>query len=508
MTRDLPALLQKPLYRTASLREIESRAMAAPLEPSLMERAGAAAAALAEDMLAATGGRIRIHAGPGNNGGDALVVARRLRERFHAVDLVLHADPARLPADATAALAAWTAAGGHCQSPSAALPRPCLVIDGLFGIGLRRPPEGELARAVREVGAPGAPVLSLDVPSGLDADTGAVPGCAVRATRTIAFIADKPGLHTGLGPDHAGTVEVAPLGVDARSLREPDGWRIVPGRLDRLLLPRARSAHKGTAGSVGVLGGAPGMVGAALLAARAALLCGAGRVSVGLVDERGCAVDPLQPELMLRPWHELPRSGHLDVLAAGPGLGEWPESFVALEWAAGAALPLVLDADALTLLAAHPALAETVARRASPTVLTPHPGEAARLLGVDVAAIQSDRIGAAQALAARFRCPVVIKGAGSVTACAEGRRWAVHTAGNPGMASAGMGDTLTGIVASLLAQGLPADCALESGVTLHAAAGDAASAARGASEGLRGLTASEVSRAARALLAGVPVDRS
>ncbi len=509
MTTEALDLLRQPLYRADGLRELEALAIAHARgdadAPSLMERAGAAAARVAEQMLGVTGGRIRVHAGPGNNGGDALVAARRLRERFHAVDVVLHADPARLPADAAAALAAWTATGGTCVGDTGGLAPPRLVIDGLFGIGLRRPLVGEHARAVGLIERAGAPILSLDVPSGLDADTGQVLGYAVHATRTLTFLAGKPGLYTALGPDHAGTVDVDPLEVAAVELREPDGWRIAPGRLDRLLPPRARSAHKGDAGSVGVLGGAPGMVGAALLAGRAALLCGAGRVSLGLVDERGPAVDPLQPELMLRAWHELPRLAHLDVLAAGPGLGDLPESYVALEWALGARLPLVLDADALNLVAAHPSLAEAVARRPAPTLVTPHPAEAARLLGVDTREVQSDRVAAAEALARRLRCGVVLKGAGSITLPADSARWSVHAAGNPGMASAGMGDALTGILAALLAQGLPADRALEAGVCLHASAGDAASAALGAAGGLRGLTASELALAARALLAGTAV---
>lgn len=502
MMNESPALHRLPLYRSAGLRELEALAADAAQRPSLMERAGEAGAALAEIMLGDEGGRVCVHAGPGNNGGDALVVARRLRERFHAVDLVLHADAGRLPPDAAAALAAWTAAGGRCHAPDATLAPPRLVVDGLFGLGLRRPLEGAQARAVDLMQATGAPVLSLDVPSGLDPDTGIVRGRAVRATRTLTFIAGKPGLYTGAGPDHAGAVEIADLGVAATRLRAPDGWQITPGRLDRLLPPRARTAHKGLAGSVGVLGGAPGMAGAVLLAARAALLGGAGRVTAGLIDERGPVVDPVQPELMLRPWHELSRLGHLDVLAAGPGLGDLPESFIALEWALGIEQPLVLDADALNLAAAHPALARTIAARVAPTLLTPHPAEAARLLGVDVASVQSDRLAAAIALADRFGCGVVLKGAGSVTVAGPGAPWSVHAVGNPGMASAGMGDTLTGLLASLLAQGLDAGHALEAGVCLHGAAGDAASAALGAPGGLRGLTASEVTVAARALLSG------
>jgi hydroxyethylthiazole kinase-like uncharacterized protein yjeF len=243
------------------------------------------------------------------------------------------------------------------------------------------------------------------------------------------------------------------------------------------------------------------MVGAALLAARAALLVGAGRVTVGLIDEQGPAWDPVHPELMLHAWHELSRIDALSTLAVGPGLGDLPQSHAALCWALDSALPLVLDADALNMMAADRTLLARLSARAAPAVLTPHPAEAARLLGIDTRAVQSDRIGSACRLAAETGCAVVLKGAGSISAAAGGRQWYVHTTGNAGMASAGMGDVLTGIVAGLFAQGLAPVEALAGAVTLHGAAGDAIANESGAVHGLAGLTASEVALRARRLLA-------
>lgn len=493
-----------PLYTTADLRAVEQHASDDALRNGLtplMERAGLAAAEAARDMLGERGTCILVIAGPGNNGGDALVAARWLRAWFYRVDVVLDADPARLPVDAARALAAWLQAGGTCVADLPAGSPWQLVIDGLFGIGLRRALDGRFAARVAQTQALGIPVLSLDLPSGLDADTGAVHGCAVHATRTLSFLALKPGLFTADGPDHCGEVLLADLGIDATRLVPASGHALDESLLQSLLPARRRNSHKGSYGSVGILGGAPGMVGAALLAARAALLLGAGRVTVGLLDEQGPALDPQQPELMLRAWHELPRLDALDVIAAGPGLGDLPAAHASLVWALETTLPLVLDADALNLLARDKGLRTTLVARSAPTILTPHPAEAARLLASDTRTIQSDRVTAARRMATELGCAVVLKGAGSISAVAGGERWFVHRTGNPGMASAGMGDVLTGMIAALLAQGLSAEHALTGGVTLHGAAGDALSRAAGVPDGLVGLTASEVVAAARSLLA-------
>jgi len=341
-----------------------------------------------------------------------------------------------------------------------------------------------------------APVLALDVPSGLQSDTGRVMGCAVRATHTVTFIALKPGLLTLDGPEHCGAIHVRNLGLDTQKLRAARGFVIGPEVLDGVLPRRARNSHKGDYGSVGIIGGDHGMVGAALLAGRAALKLGSGRVYVGLLARDAQAVDPGQPELMLRTADEVLKLGHLTCLAVGPGLGQMPDAAFYLGIALESPLPLVLDADGLNLIAADSRLAEALCRRSAPSLLTPHPAEAARLLGTSTREVQSDRVGAATTLAARLGALVVLKGAGSVCAAADGT-WHINTTGNPGMASAGTGDVLTGMIAALLAQGAQPRTALLAAVFLHGAAADYA-VAGGA--GPVGLTATETIDGARALL--------
>ncbi|SRR6266581_2749659 len=457
---------------------------------ALMERAGRAAADFALRLQKRLGGPPLIFAGPGNNGGDALVCARLLKARGIEATLVFSGEPLRLPPDAAAAHAAWLAAGGCChdQVPAG---NYGIVIDGLFGIGLTRPLEGRHAALVERINAYRGPVLALDCPSGLDADTGRVLGSAMRASHTLSFIALKPGLLTGDGPDHCGEIAVASLGLDA-SAGDDAGRLLAPADFAAWLRARPRNSHKGLFGSVAILGGAPGMAGAALLAGRAALRLGAGRVYVGTLER--LAVDAAQPELMLRPAAEL--FDLATVLAVGPGLGQSDAALTLLRRAIDCERPLVVDADGLNLMAAHPVLAGRAARRAAPTVLTPHPAEAARLLGSDVAAVQADRLRAARDLARRFNSSVVLKGCGSIVVEAAGG-WSINASGNAGMAAAGQGDVLTGFVAALLAQGWPAGAALGGAVHLHGAAADAA-VAGGA--GPVGLTAGETIAAARRLI--------
>jgi len=264
----------------------------------------------------------------------------------------------------------------------------------------------------------------------------------------------------------------------------------------RAVLPARRAnTHKGDYGSVGIIGGAPGMAGAAVLAGRAALQLGAGRVYVGLLGDEARGYDPVQPELMLRPAREILMLEHLTALAVGPGLGVSPDAQRLLAQALQVAQPLVLDADALNLMAADPKLQQLAAQRTAPTLLTPHPAEAARLLARGTPAVQADRVASAGELAARYKSAVVLKGAGSICALPDGT-WFVNTTGNPGMASAGMGDVLTGFIAALLAQGAAATTALLAAVHLHGAAGDALRAAHGQI----GMTAGECIAAARTLL--------
>lgn len=481
-----------PVYRNAALREVEAASLAAHPSPPLMERAGLAAAQIARRICADRGRGVLVIAGPGNNGGDALVVARHLKAWWFKVDVVLAGETAKLSADARAAYDAWRDAGGTTLAAIPAAGQWDLVVDGLFGIGLQRDLAGAHAEMVATINRLACRVLALDVPSGLDSDTGRVRGCAVRADYTATFIALKPGLLTLEGPDHCGEIHLCTLEA---ATPDHDGALIGADVLQAVAPRRRANSHKGDYGSIGIIGGAPGMAGAALLAGRAALQLGAGRVYIGLLNESAVGYDSAQPELMLRAAHEILRLDHLNVIALGPGLGQSPDAHRLVAAALPLAQPLVLDADALNLVAADPALAQRAARRAAPTLMTPHPAEAARLLACDTAAVQTDRVAAACAIAARYQSAVVLKGAGSICALADGK-WFINTTGNPGMASAGMGDVLTGIIAALLAQGATPAAALLAAVHLHGAAGDLVAAAHGQ----RGITASECITAARQLL--------
>ncbi len=484
-----------PVYRTAEIRDIETRLLEGLQPPGLMERAGLAAAEVARNVTA-SGGRVLIFAGPGNNGGDAFVVARHLKSWWYKVSVVFTGDAKKLSADARAAYAAWRASRGGIVEDVPAGQHWDLVIDGLFGIGLQRDLTGRHAEWVAAINALGAPVLALDAPSGLEADTGRVMGSAVRANHTATFIGLKPGLLTLDGPDHCGQIHLCTLGLDAAVLPAAKGAVIGSAAIATALPARRANSHKGDYGSLGIVGGAPGMVGAALLAGRAALNCGAGRVYLGFLGADSPGVDPLQPELMLRTVDEVLKLDHLNCLAVGPGLGQSPDAHHVLAAALRANLPLVLDADALNLIAFDAGLQQLVSQRSAATILTPHPAEAARLLAGTTASVQADRIAAACAIAARYHCAVALKGAGTICALPDGA-WFINTSGNPGMASAGMGDVLTGIIAALLAQGTDSKAALLAGVHLHGAAADTLAAA---GTGPVGMTAGEVTTAARALL--------
>jgi len=455
--------VSSPIYLTEDIRRIERAAGEAT--PPLMERAGTAAAELAARLASETSKDILVLAGPGNNGGDAKIAAARLQERFYRVTLAARAN----------------------EIPE----RPWgLVIDGLFGIGLARDIDGEYARMVEYANRQTCPVLALDIPSGLHSDTGRVMGSAVRATHTITFIALKPGLLTLDGPDHCGDITVADLGLPAD---KPSAWVAERELFQALLKRRPRNFHKGLAGSVAILGGASGMSGAALLAARAALKLGAGRVYVGMLDT-ALAVDPGAPELMLR--HADDALGlDLNALVVGPGLGDGERAETLLGAVLTSEVPCVLDADALNLISESANLRRVCARRSAETLLTPHPAEAARLLGTTTAAVQADRVKAARMLSENLNAHVVLKGNGSILVARDGH-WFVNRTGNPGMASAGMGDVLAGLLGALLAQGYSGETALVLGTHLHGAAADVL--AREGS-GPVGMTAGEVIDAARRL---------
>ena len=458
-----------PIYLTEAIRRMERAAGVD--EPVLMERAGRAAAELAARLASERSKDVLVLAGPGNNGGDARVVAERLKEKFFRVVVASQVD--EIPEKS------WG-----------------LVIDGLFGIGLAREIVGPYAALVEYANRQRCPVLALDIPSGIHSDTGRVLGCAVRATHTVTFIALKPGLLTLDGPDHCGEIHVESLGLEVSSLAASTAWTAEPKLFGSFLKPRARNFHKGMAGSLGILGGAEGMTGAALLAGRAALRMGAGRVYVGLLEE-GLSLDFHNPELMLR--HPDDALGQdLDALVIGPGLGQGERAETLVGAALASDLACVVDADALNLISENEDLRHACARRSADTLLTPHPAEAARLLALSTADVQADRVKAAKILAANLNAHVVLKGAGSILVARDGH-WFVNTSGNPGMASAGMGDVLAGMLGALLAQRYSGESALVLGVHLHGAAADALVAQR---VGPVGLTASEVIDAARRIWNG------
>ena len=460
----LRSLVSPPLFTAADIGAVDRHWAVTHPDSPLMERAGAAAAELAGTLASESGEPVLVLAGPGNNGGDALVAARLLSQQGFRVIVVSRADPARLPPDAARAWAAWRESGGTILADMPPSQRYSLVIDGLFGVGLQRDISGEDARWIAQANALDCPKLALDVPSGLDSDSGQIRGCALRADHTLTFLGLKPGLLTADGPDCTGELQLDTLGVDPAFLPATPGSALTQLELRHRLPPRSRNSHKGQFGHVGLIGGTPGMAGAGLIAGRAALQQGAGMVTLGVLDER-IAVDFGEPRLMFAKPENLATS-RLSVLAIGPGLGQSARAHALLDAALAAPCPLVLDADALNLLASDAELAQQISHRSLPTLLTPHPGEAARLLDVSGTEIQANRIEAAQRLSTRFRAHVALKGAGTVIAHPDGR-YAINTSGGPWLAQAGSGDRLTGMVAALLGQGMDAGDALEAAVWLH-----------------------------------------
>ena len=365
-----------------------------------MARAGLAAANAARKLL--SGNQLREHvlvlAGPGNNGGDGIEAALHLRAWGFAVTVCCVAPAKRPPADAARAHAAWAAQGGVCARDLPTLAEFDLIIDAMFGIGLTRDLTAPYAGWIACVNDAAVPVLALDVPSGLDADSGHIHAAAIRATRTLTFIADKPGLHTHHGTDCAGEIEIAGLDLRTQIVPGPDsGALLAPVDFSACLSPRLRNTHKGTYGTLAIIGGAPGMSGAVLIAARAALKLGAGKV-IGAMLDGSLSFDPLYPEVML--CNATGALGaDLDTVVVGPGLGQSDAARALLEAYAAIACPLVLDADALNLIALDARLAARITRREHPTVLTPHPLEAARLLGQSLAARKCRLRGAEELLA-------------------------------------------------------------------------------------------------------------
>lgn len=484
--------LPLPLYCAAQVRELDARLIAAGTPAfELMQRAAHAAwRALRQRWPQA--GSVTVLAGSGNNAGDGYLVAALAQRAGWQVQVFAVVAPNALRDTAAEAYAEAVAAGVVVQPWQNSVPLHGVLVDALLGTGLTGMVREPFAAAIAQINASGLPVLALDLPSGLCADTGAELGQAVQAELTVTFIALKLGLLTGAGPDRVGALQLDDLRADAQTLASvpATAQRLAAANLPRLAA-RPRTAHKGLFGRVLVVGGDRGLGGASLLAAQAALRGGAGLVSLASRAEHVSAALARLPEVMTQGVASanqlLALVANADVLVVGPGLGQqaWGRSL--LSAAASRTLPQVWDADALNLLALGGV------QLPADALLTPHPGEAARLLGMTTAQVQADRPSAALALAQRYQAVVVLKGAGSLIASADGRL-ALCDRGHPAMAGAGLGDVLAGLLGALRAQGLPAFEAACLGVWLHASAGE-----RLAEQG-RGLIASELLPAIRQLL--------
>lgn len=489
--------MEHRLYTVAQVRAIEESAYTVLAPGTLMRQAGRAAAGFAMELL---GGRrdrpVLLLAGPGNNGGDALEMAANLAEAgFDATVLHLRGSAEASPETAAAYDRARAGTVGWIDMlpPQAEW---ALVVDGLFGIGLSRPLAGPYRELVESLAQLRCPILALDVPSGLDADTGTVvgpDGIAVRATHTITFLGDKPGLHTGDGRDYAGRVIVAPLDLAPEHLPRAQAALTSVDVFAKRLEMRRHNSHKGSYGDVAIVGGAHGMAGAPVLAARGALYSGAGRVYVAALDHPP-GYDSAQPEIMFRLADDVDFAKR--TLVVGPGMGGSANAIRLLAKALDSDSPLVLDADAINLIGASPDLLSRLARRSAPAVLTPHPLEGARLLGMTTTVVQADRLEAAREMALRANATVILKGSGTVIARPDGEVL-VNPTGNAGLATGGSGDVLAGICGALLAQGWPAWEAAAAAVWIHGAAADLL-----VEEGVGpiGMTAGELPAAARKVL--------
>jgi NAD(P)H-hydrate epimerase len=473
------------LYTAAQVRELDRRAIEELGVPGyeLMTRAGHATLNALRSLWPSARS-IAVLCGPGNNGGDGYVVARVAKAQGLRARVVAVTEASRLQGDAQRACDDFVAAGGRCEPWSPAVLDADVIVDAIYGTGLARGVTGEVAAILEAANASGRPIVAVDIPSGLHADTGDVLGVAARAQLTVTFIGRKLGCYLGHAHAHVGRLVFDDLAVPpetyaatapaARLLGEPDVAAALPRR--------ARDAHKGDHGHVLVVGGGPGMPGAARLAGEAALRAGAGLVTVA-VHPDNVGIVAARPELMCvaaRSAADL--AGALErasVVAVGPGLGrsDWARDLLAAALASGR--PAVVDADALNLIAELPT-------RSDRWVLTPHPGEAARLLGWTSARVQGDRFAALRQLQTRYGGAVVLKGAGTLV-LSPGELPRLCDRGNPGMATGGMGDVLTGVVAGIAAQCGDLAAAARAGVFVHAQAGDLA-----ARRGERGLMAGDV----------------
>ena len=452
----------------------------------LMERAGAAAFELLKKKWPEARS-ISVVCGTGNNAGDGFVIARLAREAGFEVEVLQVGDDAHLKGDALAA--AQRLQSANIDTAEFIVPK-CqqadVIVDALLGTGLSGKVLDEFFTAIKAMNSCGKPILALDIPSGLNANTGKVANIAVKAEATVTFIGNKQGLYVADAWDYCGEKYFESLSVPSAVYEQAkNGVELVDyEKLKTMLKPRSLNVHKGDFGHVLVVGGEAGFTGAARMAGEAAARIGAGLVSIATRKEHASFLNSARPELMVhgvddeKDFHQL--AEHASVIAIGPGMGQSDWAKQLLGYAIESGLPLVVDADALNLLSAEPHKQEN-------WILTPHPGEAARLLGKSSQEIEENRFATVKALQDEFGGITILKGAGSLV-CSQDDPMFLCTDGNPGMASGGMGDVLTGVIAGLVAQGFGLLDAASLGVCLHGAAGDGASKAAGQ----RGLLASDL----------------
>ena len=486
----------RPLYKASQVRELDQRTIAGGIESfALMQRAASSAWHSFRSRWPQARS-VTVLCGGGNNGGDGHVLAALAMQSGLKVQRLSLKPRDALSGDVARAAELATAAGVGFEEwhPHTTLAGE-VIVDALLGTGLSGEVEGSIKQAIKAMNTASQPVLALDIPSGISADTGAMLGTAVEATCTVTFIGDKIGLHTGDAPAYTGDIDFRPLGVKAQAFFDipPTAWRLDDALLGEAFTPRSRTSHKGSLGHVLVMGGAPGFGGAALLASQAAARLGAGKVTLATAHEHITASLVRCPEVMARAVRggadaaDLPASA--DVVVIGPGLGQESWGQAMFQSALKASSPLVVDADALNLLASRwPDL------RRDNWIPMPHPGEAARLLGCSVSDVQADRPEAARALQRARGGIVILKGAGSLIAGPSGL--VVCPYGNPGMASGGMGDVLSGMLGALVGQFNSLEQSAWLGVMTHALAGDEAAKAAGE----RGLLASDLASYARVLI--------
>jgi ADP-dependent NAD(P)H-hydrate dehydratase / NAD(P)H-hydrate epimerase len=487
--------LPSQLYRAVDVRALDQIAIKHFKIPgsSLMERAGTAAFnALKSNWPDAK--HITIVCGPGNNGGDGYVIARLAHEAGFEVQ-VLHAGSVnQLRGDAKTAADKFIKTGIKPEKFSAGkLSQSDVIVDALLGTGLDREVTGEMKTMIDDINHAGIPVFSIDIPSGLHADTGSIMGCTVKAEATMTFIGLKQGLFTGQGAACSGKIFFSDLNVPPEIYGQvtSSASRIDLENQSPLLPKRSRSAHKGNFGHVLIVGGDHGYTGAPLMASEAAARVGAGLVSLATRSQHAIHISTARPEIMAQGVEQAAQLSELlkraTVIGIGPGLGQSEWALMLLGRVLDTKLPLVVDADALNLLAQDPIHRDN-------WILTPHPGEAARLLDCTSMDIQHDRFAAVKELQQRYGGVIVLKGSGTLVIDASGRV-AVCSDGNPGMATGGMGDVLTGVIAGLVAQGMALPDAARLGVCVHAAAADEAAKA-----GERGMLATDLMPCLRKLV--------